>query len=260
MVRSLSESLTVSVLVLFLITIIRVNSACEEIPFPTTVEEFRNRLVELEQRYGGLQRGNVSCHHLKTVGRRTPQMCTGGDRMTDKAPSHNYGPTYSEVLFPMGLRIRNVAEVGILRGSGIAMWSTIFPKAQIYGFDMFLNHTLSNMAFLRSQGAFCTDNLHLHEMNQMQPADTVSKIGVTYDVVVDDGYHSDEASWKTWMAFEPFLASRGVYVIEDCACNGLIEKIRESYPKYRVAFKNTSTKRARSYMILVRRKSHTFKA
>ena len=70
---------------------------CEEGSFPTTQREYKEKLVSLEQRFGGLQKGNVPCHHLKTLGWKGSLMCTGGDRMTDKAPSHNYGPTYNFV-------------------------------------------------------------------------------------------------------------------------------------------------------------------
>jgi hypothetical protein len=77
---------------------------------------------------------------------------------------------------------------------------------------------------------------------------------VEFDLIIDDGYHSNEASLKTWKAFEPFLhKSHGVYVVEDCKCSELHSFIRENYSDYDVKFYDTSKKRPNSYMLVVTR-------
>jgi hypothetical protein len=228
---------------------------CEERALPKTVDEFQLQLILLEDHFGGLQNGNVPCDHLSKIEGWTGSLkCTGGDRMTDKPPSHNYAPTYANQLFRYQENMNVIAEVGILTGSGLAIWSALYPKAQIHGFDMFLNNTLSNMAFLKSRGAFCTENLHLHEMNQMEPMNTVMKLSVKFDVVIDDGYHDDKASWNTWEVFEPHLSDDGVYIIEDCECTDLRNRMTTSYPQYRVHFRTTSTVRRGSFLIVIRKR------
>ena len=233
--------------------------ACQERAPPKTMLEYQQQLISLEDHYGGLQKGNVPCDHLSKIEGWTGSLkCTGGDRMAEKSPSHNYAPTYANQLFRYHENIHVVAEVGILTGSGLAIWSTLYPKAQIHGFDMFLNNTLSNMANLKSRGAFCSDNLHLHEMNQMKPGNTISKLGLKFDLVIDDGYHDDKASWNTWEAFEPHMNADSVYIIEDCECKDLRQRMGTVYPQYRIHFKKTSFTRGGSYLIVIRkRKSKT---
>ena len=77
---------------------------------------------------------------------------SGGDRMqknptsffrggtsgrSTSCHSHNDAPQYVRHL----KRLRNIgrfslAEVGVLRGSGLAMWADFFPDADVYGFDI----------------------------------------------------------------------------------------------------------------------------
>ena len=53
---------------------------------------------------------------------------TGGDRMLH----HGYGPTYARYLRPfLGGWNLTVAEFGILKGTGLAMWCDLFPDARV---------------------------------------------------------------------------------------------------------------------------------
>mmetsp|Transcript_78533 Transcript_78533/g.139298 ORF Transcript_78533/g.139298 Transcript_78533/m.139298 type:complete len:293 (-) Transcript_78533:313-1191(-) len=108
---------------------------------PTAVQ-----LQELEQNFGGLQTG------VSSKGCETNQ--TGGDRMSRAL--HNYAPCYARLLAKMLPHWHDsffsVAEIGILSGSGLALWSRVFPMARLLGFDIDTSNALGKLEFMKSRG------------------------------------------------------------------------------------------------------------
>ena len=90
---------------------------------------------------------------------------TGGDRMFH----HGYAAVYAKHLQPfVGRRFDplTVVEAGILRGSGLAMWSELFPRADIIGLDIDLSHVRENLPNLKECGAFPGREPELHVFDQ----------------------------------------------------------------------------------------------
>ncbi|CAD7931189.1 unnamed protein product, partial [Amoebophrya sp. A25] len=52
-------------------------------------------------------------------------------------------------------------------------------------------------------------------------------------VIIDDASHEEYLTWKTFVLFEYYLNTGDdwVYVIEDCACTGLMNSLRQAYPR-----------------------------
>lgn len=143
----------------------------------------------------------------------------GGDRM--QRQRHNYAPTYSKYITAMERQqvpVPAVVEVGILTGSGLAMWQTLFPKSHIYGFDIDTTAYKSNLPRLVSLG-MQADRVAVSEMDQ--EADNTAMLKTIFGstvrpaIIVDDGYHSGNAGKVTFSSLKPFLADRFVYFIED---------------------------------------------
>jgi len=175
-------------------------------------------LAEREQVYsqGQKTRGILCAHGL---------LCKGSDRMLS---DHTYGPCYTDVLNKMrpGWLKREasrflIGEIGILSGTGLAMWSDVFPNADIHGFDYVINNTAGNLALLGSRGAFKHGNLSLHTYDQQGSVAANSQmIGAIlgskrFTFLVDDGLHTDKAIVDTFLAFKDYMSSGGLYVIED---------------------------------------------
>jgi SAM-dependent methyltransferase len=140
---------------------------------------------------------------------------TGGDRMLH----HGYGHTYARYLAPfLGQSSLTLAEFGILKGTGLAIWCDLFPSARVIGFDIDLSHFTENRAALEQRGAFQCNSPEIHEFDQLAPdlprlmADLR---GAKLDIVIDDGLHSVEAIVANWRAVKPLLSPRCVYFIED---------------------------------------------
>ncbi|WPT11488.1 hypothetical protein PSENEW3n2_00000926 [Picochlorum sp. SENEW3] len=177
-----------------------------------------SKLIALENRFGGFVRNVprqvVSKHDPRSKTEVGKGGMTGGDRMS--YDNHNYGVIYENILRSLPTPVTAVAEIGILKGSGLAIWSELFPNAKVHGFDINLVNIKENMDFLKARGAFASNNLELHEFDQFQPTIATKEM---FQFVIDDGFHTDETVQRTFEAFEPWLHERGTYVVEDCICN-----------------------------------------
>ena len=158
----------------------------------------------------------------------------GGDRMSRF--HHGYSPIYARYIRPLVGRPVILVEVGILKGTGLATWSDLFPEGRVIGLDIDLGHIQANMPILTALGAFKNRNILLHEFDQF--ADNRALLGTILgdtkiDVVIDDGFHSDEAILTTLKSILPYLARSFVYFIEDNVT--VASAIAVAYPQFSVA-------------------------
>ena len=180
-----------------------------------------NWLIATEKHFGGLhtnvRRCRVSPHDPRTPAQIMSDGMTGGDRMYH----HGYAEAYSVHLRPF-LSRRNerltIVEIGILKGTGLALWSALFPNANIIGLDIDLSHTERNLDFLKSRGAFASQAPELHIFDQFEDGSSrIAEIlhGRKIDICIDDGYHSRRTIIKTAEAVFPHCAPQFVYFVED---------------------------------------------
>ncbi|MDC1345446.1 hypothetical protein N8195_04620 [Candidatus Pelagibacter ubique] len=176
----------------------------------------------VEKKYGGfvrdVKRNKVSDFDTRSELELKTGGMTGGDRMY----FHDYGKIYSKYLLNLIKKSRNkkitLVEVGILKGTGLAMWSEIFPNANIIGLDIDLDHTKNNIKNLKSLGAFKKSDPELYFFDQFKDSeDEIRKLlnHRKIDVIIDDGFHSDETILNTFYAIKPFLSDNFTYFIED---------------------------------------------
>ena len=129
----------------------------------------------------------------------------------------------------------SIIECGILLGTGLGVWSKLFPQATLVGMVIDLSHTLNNMEELIKRGAFMSQKPILIEFDQFKPS-TISlqnAVGdLKFNILIDDGFHSDETILNTFAALQPFFADDFVYFAEDNV--SVSKKITELYPKYNI--------------------------
>ena len=198
----------------------------------------RSWLVEREMRYGGyvtgLKRHRIS--DLDTYSLKwNDHSLVGGDRMNPRR--HNYGRLYARHLKPFlesGSPV-TLVEVGVLRGTGLAIWSDLFPGGRIIGLDIDLTHFESNLGRLMRSGAFKAENYEVHLFDGF--VDNVGYLaqllqGDTVDIVIDDASHADESILATFDSIRVGLAKNFVYFVED---NKTVHsELNRRYPQYRV--------------------------
>ena len=199
----------------------------------------RSWLVERELRYGGyatgIPRRSVSEFDSRDLQGLNPCGMTGGDRMSPR--HHNYGRLYARYLPPFLDKGTSVTliEVGILEGTGLAIWSDLFPKGRIIGLDIDLSHFNSNLGRLIDLGAFKARNHEVHAFDGFVDntgflADVLR--GNTVDIAIDDASHANDSILTTFESVRPFLAENFLYVIED---NKRVHcELARKYPQFRI--------------------------
>ena len=190
-------------------------------------------LIDTEIRFGGKNFG-VSTQNSPLDPAGSETMADGGDRMLH----HGYAGHYARFLEPYvqnrGERIV-ICEVGVLEGTGLAIWCDLFPNARCIGLDIDLSNVRRNMDKLRSFGAFVENSPELYEYDQfVYSEDQINEIldGDRIDVFTDDGHHSEKAIMTTLKSVVPHLSEQFVYFVED---NWEIHKvIEQEYPEWAV--------------------------
>lgn len=187
----------------------------------------------LELKYGGYVTDVVATIKSTDVSRIYGGNCTGGDRMN--VFLHNYSDKYSQYLEPLrhSKKTIHLLEVGILKGTGLAVWDEYFENKKIYGFDYDLGNFEQNKNHLLELGAFSKELPTLKFFDQF--ANNSKTLEETFgshklDVVIDDAYHSDETIINTFNELQQYLNETFVYFIEDN--RSAWRKLQTKYPKY----------------------------
>ena len=211
--------------------------------YKETLQNSRDNLSDpeylqfLELKYGGLvqnvSRNNVSPHDPRSKRQLQEGGMQGGDRMN--VFFHNYSEKYSQYLEPLrhSKKTIHLLEVGILKGTGLAVWDWYFDNKRIYGFDYDLGNFEQNKNNLLELGAFKNELPTLKFFDQF--ADNSKTLDETFgsqkiDVVIDDAYHSDETIINTFNELQPYLSNNFVYFIEDN--RSAWKKLQIKYPQY----------------------------
>ena len=182
-------------------------------------------LALTEQQYGGFKTAVAQGQNI------------GGDRMSPFF--HGYGQTYEEFLKPfMAHREKRLTliEVGILNGSGLAIWCDLFPNARVIGLDIDLANFAANRPMLEAAGAFSKNKPELFGFDQLDEPKAkrvlAEVLGETkVDMAIDDGLHSMESIRITLNAMIGHMAERFVYFIEDHF--DTYDALASAYPQYR---------------------------
>ena len=134
---------------------------------------------------------------------------------TDKAPAyHGYTTFYARHLRKRRRSIRSVLEIGVggyedpsFGGHSLFMWRSYFPKATIYGVDIFHKH-LAGAARIVTLSA---------DQSDVESLQRVLRICPQFDFIVDDGSHVTSHIVSSFEVLFPALAPGGLYAIEDLA-------------------------------------------
>lgn len=145
----------------------------------------------------------------------------------------NYADTYAKVLPD---EAKCIVELGILRGAGLAMWSALYPDARLIGLDLDIDRFQSHRGELKARGAFRNSDPEVRRFDELAVGDwqdlTSTLQPGSVDVWVDDANHCAEAIFFAWVMAEDYMATGGVYIIEDNDQIG--EVLKHSYPDYNI--------------------------
>jgi hypothetical protein len=91
-------------------------------------------------------------------------------------------------------------------GASHRAWRDYFVNSNIYGAD------------IQQDTQFSEDRINtflLDSTNQYEVINLMSNLNIQFDIIIDDGWHFDEAQKKTLINFFPYLKENGLYIIED---------------------------------------------
>jgi len=140
---------------------------------------------------------------------------SGGDRMLINGYSKYYEKYLEKYLNSENLII---VEIGILKGIGLAIWSELFPRSRIIGFDLDISNCEKNMDNMITLGAFKYRKPELYTFDQFENNSRLLNSlfkGKEIDIFIDDGEHSNLAIINTFRNVFPFLSENFIYFIED---------------------------------------------
>ena len=177
-------------------------------------------LIRTEIKYGGIVCGVSRTKVSSCDPRDRKSIKRGGMEGGDRMLHHGYAEKYAQFLRTLVQNTKPITlvEVGILMGTGLAIWCDLFPDGRILGFDIDLSHFHRNFDSLVKKGAFIENQPELYEFDQLaNNKEYLNSIllGDEVDICIDDGLHSDEAILNTFENLEPFLSDNFVYFIED---------------------------------------------
>lgn len=155
------------------------------------------RLEQIEARFGGVQRG-VERRRVSKFDPRTPaELARGAMQGGDRMALHGYAAHYARYLLPILKRPGLVVvELGVLRGSGLALLCELFPHARrVIGLDVDSSHYREHRSKLEALGAFRRKQPEVHEFDELAPdaAERFASIlaGDKVDVFIHDALHTD---------------------------------------------------------------------
>ncbi len=135
---------------------------------------------------------------------------------SDKA-EHGYGPFYEGLFLARREEALKILELGVggferpedaaFGGASLRMWKEYFPRAQIWGLDVFDKSGVTEDRISIVQGSQTDEALLLRLVEEQGP----------FDVIIDDASHIPALTNRSFEILFPTLASDGIYVIEDLA-------------------------------------------
>lgn len=131
---------------------------------------------------------------------------------SDKWGPHQFTRHYERHFEPLRDRPLTVLEIGIggydrpdAGGASLRMWRGYFPRAQVYGVDMWDKSGLDGPRITTVRA------------NQAEP-ETIAAVAERFgpfDIVIDDGSHVSELTRASFDVLFPYVRPGGCYVIED---------------------------------------------
>lgn len=193
------------------------------------------RLIDLEQKYGGIIRG-VPRNKVSPLDPRLPnRLPTMGMKGGDRMQFHSYAQHYARELASVAGNV-TIVELGILTGIGLAMWCDLFPRSRVIGLDIDTDHFCKNIPDLERRGAFKGNPPEFYEFDELAADNAATIAGILLgdkiDILIDDALHDDDSILKAMSDFLPFMAPRFLYFVEDN--KHVHKKIARDYSKLRV--------------------------
>jgi hypothetical protein len=142
-------------------------------------------------------------------------------QISDKVEEHNYQVMYGQFLLPLQRLKRpiKVLEIGLGcqqvygPGASAALWRRIFPNAELW----MAEYNAECVSSGHRQGKFTKDRIHTlvgDQANRTTLSNWIRESGGNFDVVIDDGGHSNSQILTSFEVLWPEVRAGGFYFLE----------------------------------------------
>ena len=142
-----------------------------------------------------------------TQGLRESDLHRIAEKYVPTKMKHDYMRHYWAHFRDIRLSAKKVVEIGVQTDRSIRMWEEFFPNAQIYGID--IDPECARFSGGRRK-VFIGDQMDSEFLTEF-----IRETGGGFDVVIDDGLHSQKSILTSISELFCSLGKRGIYVIED---------------------------------------------
>ena len=124
---------------------------------------------------------------------------------------HRYDRVYEPALHQLKDGPFNMLEIGVFKGNSTEAFVEYCPQVDVVGVDIFTRVDVKNIPILNHP------HVHPCKCDSLEgPTEEFKALAEDkFDIIIDDGLHTHEAQWKTFLNFFPFLKEGGSYFIED---------------------------------------------
>jgi glycosyltransferase involved in cell wall biosynthesis len=149
---------------------------------------------------------------------------------TDKDSVHSYVEVYEQFLEPILEKDGSLLEIGVHSGGSILLWNELLKNYRIFGIDIqdILHENIREYVkdypkkiTLEFKDAYCQETID--HIKFIYP--------IGFDVIIDDGPHTEESQLKCIDLYLDLLKDDGVLVIEDIQNFDSIKVFIENIPE-----------------------------
>jgi len=130
---------------------------------------------------------------------------------TTSGHRHPYTPVYDKFFSSLRDKEINIAEIGIEKNDSINIWRRYFSLAKIYGFEY--NDDYIQKAKNQNLIDVTYEKIDVSKVSSIQ--NTFQKIGIKYDILIDDSTHIFEDQIKIIQNSIEYLSEGSILIIED---------------------------------------------
>jgi hypothetical protein len=161
--------------------------------------------------------------------------------------AHTYTDFYSILFDSFKENVKLVFECGILNGASLRIWRDYFINAEIFGADI-------NKDFLFQEdriNTFYVDQTSSYSIKEMWR--NIKRNN--FDIIIDDGLHTNEANFKLFDESFKFLKKNGIYIIEDVSNENLValQNDLSDYNPQAVVLKSKEVRYPNNNLILIKK-------
>jgi len=184
------------------------------------------QLIDLEARFAPqVEKGPSAFSPLERE--RTCAHNLGGDKMA--GDRNGYAEFYAWLVNKV--QPETLVELGVFRGSSLAVWDAVWPGIRLLGLDLELGRYEQNLPALLHRGAFPDGLPEVRTFDAYKPdVRTIWDMVGIVDVFVDDGPHTLSAIETCLAEVGPLV--RQAYVVEDYA--GTKALLERQFPGWEV--------------------------